>query len=174
MSKDRVLTLTLTVPSSHSLRDAWRDLETTTRKFLANGWLSALAEGWARETEITWSPATGWHAHSHWLVFLETSDYEAHATLGALAVERWINSAARAGSLTTAQAQNFRVTDQVWNGVLYATKQTMTSHDTGSYALGNILAAAQRGDGDAWEAWAELEAFTRARKRWRARSIPNV
>ena len=121
---------------------------------------------------MTWTAATGWHVHSHWVVFLETDDHDAHTTLGALAVDRWMIAAERAGLTTTSQAQHVRVTSQAWAAVVYATKPTMASHTSGSYALGNLLAAAQQGDADAWVAWSELEAFTQARKRWRARSLP--
>lgn len=79
--------------------------------------------------------------------------------------------ACRTGTTASANGQHCSVRADVWPAVRYATKPTVESHTSGSYGLGNLLAAAQHGEVDAWEAWVELERFTRARKRWRARRI---
>lgn len=171
-TRSLVVAMTTSVRSSRSLAATWRDYALTVAKFGANSWLSKRAHGWVRETEVTWSPVDGWHVHAHWLLFLENGDRTAHAQLGADGVARWLASAHRAGTTASANGQHYSVRADVWPTVRYATKPTLESHTSGTYGLGNLLAAAQQGEVDAWEAWLELERFTRARKRWRARSIP--
>jgi hypothetical protein len=170
VTKPLVLTLTTTVRSSPSLAAAWHDYAETVASFAKNSWLTKRTHGWVRETEVTWSEEAGWHVHGHWLLFLETEDIEDHARLGRETIGRWLEVAERAGTEASEQGQHYEVRLDVRRAVRYATKPTVASHTRGSYALGNLLAAAQRGDADAWEAWLELERFTRAHRRWRSRS----
>jgi hypothetical protein len=167
---DYVLELVLSIKSQPKLSDAWARMAETRFLFFQNGWMTKKADAWMRQTEVTHGP-DGWHLHDNILLFSSnTSDLE---KLASLAVDRWLDCAARSGSVATPEGQHARLHHGTRQRVLYVTKGLMTQKadpKTSGQTPADLLALYQAGDADAADRWHELEAFVMGGRRyWRAK-----
>ena len=170
LTYNQAIAWTSTTESFGTFDDGWEAQRTVVTQFLSNRWLTKRTSAWMRETEITHS-AAGWHVHTHWLLFLETSRHAEVALLLNDVPNRWCDAARQKGVGASLRGQDVKVHSDVRGSVKYATKGIMTaSKRDGHQTLAEILAEYQKGDADAADLWLEFAEFFAQKKRrnWRA------
>jgi hypothetical protein len=170
LTYNEAIAWTSTTESFGSFEESWEAQRMVVARFLSNRWLTKRTSAWMRETEITHSGA-GWHVHTHWLLFLETSRREEAARILIDVPIRWCDAARQEGVAASLRGQDVKVHSDVRDSVRYATKGIMTaSKRSGQRTLAEILADYQKGDADAADHWVEFAKFFTQKKRrnWRA------
>lgn len=162
-----VVNLVLSVESSPTLAEAWRNLAEVRRQFTRSRWLASKSTSWFRQTEVTHT-SQGWHLHDNWLIWGTTEQQEVVLTS---ALPRWLDSAACAGIRADARGQHATRTRDAAQVIGYVVKGLMAQHDTHTATQGrtpgDLLALFHAGDADAADAYAEVEAAFLARgRRW--------
>ena len=168
---DRVLVLRVSTTSSKDLKEAWKELQNTRKKFLSNGYLRSGAEAWWIQFELT-RHDRGWNLHLNFLIFHE--DISRLRSIQKTALPRWIHSAQRAGATAHPSAQHAELWRTPRKAVAYAVKGLMHQKKNSDrlpsdgHSPGDLLALHVAGDADAADLFKELDTFVSSgvRRRW--------
>lgn len=161
----RYFHMVLTVPHApgEPLQDTWDRLDACRSAFKHNRWLSTHADAYRLRTHVTWSEATGFGPHDHY-VLGQASSFPEIDRLRAAADRRWRKAAASVGVEVAPIFYESRPLDRLRGYVLQDHfKRRYRGECEEGLQVGHLAARASTGEVEDFERWEELEAAAQGR-----------